>query len=128
MRANSSGIRAKRHRKILKKTKGFRGLRNRLFKQAKTALMRAGRHAYVGRRQKKRDFRKLWIIRIKAFLNLRGASYSNFIASLKKSNIEIDRKILADLAVRKPEVLEKVVEASNPELFSKMLQAAKVEK
>ena len=110
MRANSSGAKARKHRKVVKAAKGFRGLRNKLFKQAKTALMRAGRHAYVGRRTRKRDFRKLWIIRIKAFLNLRGLSYSGFISSLKKSNVEIDRKMLADLAVRQPEIMEKVIE------------------
>ena len=128
MRANSSGRKSRRHRKIVKSAKGFRGLRGRIFKQAKTALMRAGRHAYIGRKRKKRDFRRLWIVRIKAFLNNQDLSYSSFMNNLKKSNIIINRKMLAELAVNQPDIFSEIIKAAKPEAFSKMLKVAKVQK
>lgn len=88
-----------RHKKILKKAKGYYGARSRIFRAAKQAVIKAGQYAFRDRRQKKRQFRALWIIRINAAARLHGLSYSKFIKGLKLASIEIDRKILSDLAV-----------------------------
>jgi large subunit ribosomal protein L20 len=88
-----------RHKKVLKKAKGYYGARSRVFRAAKQAVIKAGQYAYQGRKQKKRQFRSLWIIRINAAVNQLGLSYSKFIAGLKRAKIDIDRKILADIAV-----------------------------
>ena len=88
-----------RHKKVFKQTKGFRGRRKNVYRVAKQALMKAGQYAYRDRRVKKREFRSLWIARINAAVRERGMSYSTFMAGLKRANIEIDRKVLADLAV-----------------------------
>jgi len=87
-----------RHKKVLKKTKGFRGRRGNVYRVAKEAAMKAGQFAYRDRRNKKRDFRALWIQRINAAVRELGMNYSAFMSGLKKANIEIDRKVLADLA------------------------------
>jgi large subunit ribosomal protein L20 len=89
----------KRHKKVLKKAAGYYGARSRLFKTAKQAVTKAGQYAYRDRKQKKRQFRSLWIVRINAGAREHGLSYSRLIAGLKKANIEVDRKILAELAV-----------------------------
>lgn len=95
-----SGVIAKaRHKKILKQAKGYYGARSRVLRVAKQAVTKAGQYAYRDRRQRKRQFRALWIVRINAAARENGLSYSNLINGLKKSNIEIDRKVLADLAV-----------------------------
>ncbi len=88
-----------RHKKILKKAKGYYGARSRVYRVAFQAVIKAGQYAYRDRRQKKRDFRSLWIVRINAASRNAGLSYSRFINGLKKANIEIDRKVLADIAV-----------------------------
>ena len=88
-----------RHKKVFKQTKGFRGRRKNVYRVAKQALMKAGQYAYRDRRQKKRQFRALWIARINAAVREHGLSYSVFMSGLKRANIEIDRKVLADLAV-----------------------------
>ena len=88
-----------RHRKIIKQAKGFRGRRGNVFRVAKEAVMKAGQYAYRDRRQKKRQFRSLWIVRINAAARDAGMSYSVFMAGLKKAAIDIDRKVLAHLAV-----------------------------
>jgi large subunit ribosomal protein L20 len=88
-----------RHKKVFKQTKGFRGRRKNVYRVAKQALMKAGQYAYRDRRAKKREFRALWIARINAAVRELGMSYSTFMAGLKRANIEIDRKVLADLAV-----------------------------
>ena len=88
-----------RHKKVLKQAKGFRGRRKNVYRVAKQAVMKAGQYAYRDRRQKKRQFRALWIARINAAVRELGMSYSTFMAGLKRANIEIDRKVLADLAV-----------------------------
>ena len=88
-----------RHKKVFKQAKGFRGRRKNVFRIAKQAVMKAGQYAYRDRRQKKRTFRALWITRINAAVRELGLSYSTFMAGLKKANIDIDRKVLADLAV-----------------------------
>jgi len=99
-----------RHKKVIKQTKGFRGQSRNVFKRAKEALMRARLHQYKHRRLIKRTMRALWIIRINAACKLNGISYSRFTDGLNKANVEVDRKILSDLAARKPEVFARVVE------------------
>jgi len=88
-----------RHKKVLAKSKGFRGRRGNVYRVAKEAVMKAGQYAYRDRRNRKRDLRALWITRINAAVRELGLSYSAFMAGLKKAKIEIDRKVLADLAV-----------------------------
>lgn len=99
----------KRRKKVLKQTKGFRGGRKSKERQAKTALNHAGVHAFHDRRKKKRVFRKLWQIKINAACREHGLSYSKFINLLKKSEVGLDRKILANLAENHPKVFEKIV-------------------
>ncbi|HVL01746.1 MAG TPA: 50S ribosomal protein L20 [Dongiaceae bacterium] len=89
----------RRHKKILKAAKGYYGARSRVLRVAKQAVTRAGQYAYRDRRQRKRQFRQLWIVRINAAARINGLSYSRFINGLKKAAIEIDRKVLADIAV-----------------------------
>ena len=102
----------KRHKKILKQAKGYRGARSRTFKVAKQAVQRAGQYAYRDRRQRKRQFRSLWITRINAQSRENGLSYSDLINGLKKAQIDLDRRILADLAVHdKPAFAEVVGQA-----------------
>lgn len=105
-----------RRSKILKLAKGYWGTRSHNYRTAKEAVERGLQYAYRDRRTRKRDFRRLWIVRIKAAAEANGLSYSRFIHGLKTQNIEIDRKILADLAVSSPEtfgrIVEKVKEAS----------------
>ena len=101
-RANSSVSRHRRHRKVVKQAKGYYGARSRNFKAAKDAVWKAGQYAYRDRRQRKRFFRRLWIIRINAAVRQHGLSYSAFIAGLKEKEIELDRKVLADMAMNNP--------------------------
>ena len=89
----------KRRKKVLKLAKGYFGAKSKLFKTAKEAVMKSGNYAYIGRRLKKRDFRRLWITRISAAAKLNGMNYSTFMNGLKKAGIEMNRKMLADLAV-----------------------------
>lgn len=100
----------KRHKKFKKLTKGYMHNRQASIKKAKDAVIKAGQHAYRDRRRKKRETRKLWIIRLNAVLKENDISYSKFINLLKKNKIELDRKILAELALEKPEVLKKIIE------------------
>lgn len=88
-----------RHKKVLNAAKGYRGRRGKVFRVAKQAVMKAGQYSYRDRRTKKRTFRALWITRINAACRERGMSYSTFIAGLKKASIDLDRKVLADMAV-----------------------------
>ena len=88
-----------RHRKILRKAKGYYGARSKLYRTAKQAVIKAGQYAYRDRRQRKRQFRRLWIVRINAAARQFDLSYSRFIDGLNKAEIEVDRKVLADLAV-----------------------------
>jgi len=90
----------KRRNKVLKQAKGYFGAKHRVFKRAKEAVMKALNSAYVDRRRKKRDFRKLWISRINAASRIHGLSYSQFMSSLKRAGIVLNRKVLADMAVR----------------------------
>ncbi|GGX79615.1 50S ribosomal protein L20 [Litchfieldella qijiaojingensis] len=100
----------RRHKKILKQAKGYYGARSRVFRVAKQAVIKAGQYAYRDRRQRKRQFRALWIARINAAARQSGLSYSRFIAGLKKAGIEIDRKVLADLAVHEKAAFAAIVE------------------
>jgi len=99
----------KRRKRLLKHTKGFRWGRKSKYKQAKEALMHAWKYSYRDRKVKKREFRKLWQIQINAACRQHGLSYSRFIYGLKKEKIELDRKILADLARNHPNIFEKIV-------------------
>lgn len=92
----------KRRNKVLKLAKGYYGSKSRLFKTAKQAVMKSGQYAYIGRKQKKRDFRRLWITRISAGCKLNGMNYSTFINGLKKAEINLNRKMLAEIAVSDP--------------------------
>lgn len=93
----------KKRRKILKLAKGYRGAKSKLYRIARQAVMKSGNYAYVGRKQKKRDFRKLWIARINAAARMNGLSYSKFMHGLKLANVDMNRKMLAELAVNDKE-------------------------
>ncbi len=110
-RANSAVPRHRRHRKIVKQAKGYYGARSRNFKTAKDAVTKAGLYAYRDRRQKKRQFRRLWIVRINAAARQHGLSYSAFIAGLKREGIDLDRKILADMAMNNPDAFAELAKA-----------------
>ena len=107
-RSNSSVPRHRRHRKTVKLAKGYFGARSRNYKAAKDAVVKAGLYAYRDRRQKKRQFRRLWIIRINAAARQNGLSYSQFIAKLKSKGIDLDRKVLADLAMNQPDTFNEL--------------------
>ncbi|MCX7846047.1 MAG: 50S ribosomal protein L20 [Dictyoglomaceae bacterium] len=109
MRVKGGYITRRRHKKILKLAKGYRGRRSRIFKIANQAVIKAFYDAYRDRRRKKREFRHLWIIRVNASVREFGLSYSNFISKLKKNNIKLNRKILAELAVSEPETFREIV-------------------
>jgi large subunit ribosomal protein L20 len=100
-RVKTGTTRARRHKKVLKLTKGFRGTNNRLYKRAKEALLHAGHYAYVGRKLRKRDMRKLWILRINAAVREvdETMKYSRFINALKNANISLNRKMLSEIAI-----------------------------
>jgi large subunit ribosomal protein L20 len=113
-RAKTGITRRKRHKKVLSQTKGFRGTNSRLYKRAKEALLHAGKYAYIGRKLRKRDMRRLWITRISAALLEVGEDirYSRFINALKKVKIELDRKMLAEIAVTDFKTFKEVVKAA----------------
>ena len=106
----------RRHKRILQRAEGFRGRRGNCYKLAKRAVQKALKQAYVHRRAKKRDFRALWIARINAASRLSGISYSRLIAGLRGAQIEIDRKVLADLAVRDPQAFAAIAEQAKTAL------------
>ena len=108
----------RRHKKILKLAKGYYGARSRVFRVVKQAVIKAGQYAYRDRRQRKRQFRALWIVRINAEARVNGLTYSRMINGLKKANVEIDRKVMADLAV-----FEKAAFAALAERAKKALAA-----
>ena len=99
----------KRHKKVLKAAKGFVGSKSKLFKSANQAVMKAWKYAYKHRRQKKRDFRALWITRINAACREHGVTYSKFIHALNKSNIKLNRKVLAELAVNDKDAFKQII-------------------
>jgi large subunit ribosomal protein L20 len=109
-RVKGGTVTRRRHKKILKLTKGQYGTRHRLFRRANEAMMKSLWYAYRDRRQRRRDLRRLWITRINAAARLSGMSYSRFIYGMKQAAIELDRKSLADIAVRDAETFSKIVE------------------
>ncbi len=114
MRVKGGGVTRRRHRKIIKQTKGYYGTRHRLFRRANEAWMKSMMYAYRDRRNRKRDMRRLWVTRINAAARQHGVKYSRFIHNLKQADIVLDRKMLADLAVNDPSAFAEVVEVSSP--------------
>lgn len=110
MRVKTGYVRRRAHKKILKQTKGYRMTKNRLLKVAKEASLHAGAYAYNGRKERKQQFRKLWITRITGALEGSGLKYSHFIKLLKDKKIELDRKILAEIIQDDPQTFQKIVE------------------
>lgn len=106
----------RKRKKILRQAKGYWGARHRQYRTAKEAVMRAGRFAYRDRRRRKREFRRLWVARINAGARSLGLNYSRFMAGLAKANIEIDRKILADLALNDPPAFARLADAAKEAL------------
>jgi len=116
MRVKTGTVRRRKHKKILKMAKGFYSGRRKHFRKAKEQIERSLVYAFRDRKQKKRDFRKLWIIRINAACRLNDINYSRFINGLKKAGIDLDRKILANLAINDPETFAKLVEQAKAAL------------
>ena len=100
----------RRHKKIIKLAKGYFNARRKVFRVAKQAVTKAGQYAYIGRKQKKRQFRSLWIVRINAAARLHGLSYSRFMNGLLKANVTLDRKALADIAIHDPAAFAAIAE------------------
>ena len=106
----------KRHKKILKLAKGYRGAKSKLYRVANQAVMKSLSYAYVGRKLKKRDFRSLWITRISAACKMNDINYSRFMNGLKKANIEINRKMLSEIAINDPQAFAQLVETAKKSL------------
>ena len=102
----------KRHKKILKLAKGYYGAQSKQFRTANQAVMRAMQNAYIGRKRRKRDFRRLWITRISAAAKMNGMNYSTFMNGLKKANINLNRKMLSEIAIADPAAFAKLVETA----------------
>jgi large subunit ribosomal protein L20 len=112
VRVKRGNVARKRRKKILQLAKGYRGAHSRLFRVANQQVMKALRYSYIGRKQKKRTFRKLWITRINAAAKLNGLSYSKVIHNLKKSNIDLNRKMLSQIAVLDNQTFNKLIQIS----------------
>ncbi len=110
MRVKTGNVRRKRHKKVLKQTKGYRMTKSRLYRVANQALLRAGNYAYIGRKLRKRDFRKLWIQRINAAVRQHDLTYSQFIHLLKENKVGLNRKSLSELAVNDPSTFKNIVD------------------
>ena len=110
-RVKTGRITRKKHKKVLKLAKGYYGAKSIRFRMAKQAVMKSGQYAYVGRKLKKRDFRRLWIARINAAARANGINYSTLINGMKKANININRKMLAEMAVNDPKAFSEIVAA-----------------
>ena len=106
----------KRRKKVLKAAKGYYGSKHTLFKTAKQAVMKSGQYAYIGRKQKKRDFRRIWITRISAAAKMNGMNYSTFMNGLKKAGIDLNRKMLSEIAIADPAGFATRVEAAKAAL------------
>ena len=111
-RVKTARITRKKHKKVLKQAKGYYGAKRYRFRTAKQAVMKSGMYAYIGRKDKKSNFRKLWITRINAAARQIGLTYSKLIAGLKKANVSINRKMLAELAVNDSEAFAKIAETA----------------
>ena len=109
-RVKTARITRKKHKKVIKQAKGYYGAKSYRFRTAKQAVMKSGMYAYIARRDKKSNFRKLWIARINAAARMNGLTYSTLIAGLKKANVTINRKMLAEVAVTDPEAFKKIAE------------------
>lgn len=109
-RVKTAIITRKKHKKILKRAKGYYGAKHYRFRMAKQAVMKSGMYAYVGRKDRKSNFRKLWISRINAAARMNGITYNNLINGLKKSNVVINRKMLAEIAVSDPKAFTEITE------------------
>ena len=109
-RVKTAIISRKKHKKVLKRSKGYFGAKHYRFRTAKQAVMKSGNYAFVGRKDRKSNFRKLWIARINAAARMNGLTYSKLINGLKKANVVINRKMLAEMAVNDPEGFNKVAE------------------
>ncbi|MDD6666329.1 MAG: 50S ribosomal protein L20 [Eubacterium coprostanoligenes] len=105
-----------RRKKVLKAAKGYYGSKHTLFKTAKQAVMKSGQYAYIGRKQKKRDFRRIWITRISAAAKMNGMNYSTFMNGLKKAGIDLNRKMLSEIAIADPAGFATLVEAAKAAL------------
>lgn len=112
MRVKGGTVTRRRHKKLLRQTKGFFGTRHKLFRRANEAWMKSMAYAYRDRRNRRRDLRRLWIIRINAAARANGTTYSRLIHAMKQANIQLDRKMLADLAVNEPAAFAEVVKAA----------------
>ena len=111
-RVKTAIITRKKHNKILKRAKGYYGAKHYRFRMAKQAVMKSGKYAYVGRKDKKSNFRKLWIARINAAARMNGTTYSKLVAGLKKANVVVNRKMLAELAVTDPKAFTEIVKVA----------------
>lgn len=109
-RVKTANITRKKHKKVLKRAKGYYGAKHYRFRMAKQAVMKSGMYAYIGRKDKKSNFRKLWIARINAAARMNGTTYSKLIAGMKKANIVVNRKMLAELAVSDPKAFTEIAE------------------
>ncbi|MDH3492174.1 MAG: 50S ribosomal protein L20 [Acidobacteriota bacterium] len=118
-RVKRGNKRTDKRRKILSRAKGYRGTKSKLYRSAKESVEKGLQYAYVGRKRKKRDFRRLWIVRINAAARMHGMSYSQFMHGMKLAEIELDRKILADLAVKQPEAFETIAGKAKEALESR---------
>ena len=126
-RVKNGAVTKARHKKVLKQAKGYFGSKHRLYKTAKEQLMHSGQYAFRDRKQKKRDFRKLWITRINAACRENDMSYSRFIEGLNKAGVEINRKMLSELAIVDKEAFAKLVTVAKDALNGKPIKEAKVE-
>ena len=126
-RVKNGAVTNTRHKKVLKQAKGYFGSKHRLYKTAKEQLMHSGQYAFRDRKQKKRDFRKLWITRINAACRENDMSYSRFIEGLNKAGVEINRKMLSELAIADKEAFAKLVTVAKDALNGKPIKEAKVE-
>ena len=127
-RVKGSNVSKNRRRKVLKAAKGYFGSKHRLYKTAQEQLFHSGAYAYRDRKQKKREFRKLWITRINAACRLNNISYSKFINGLTKAGIEINRKMLSEIAINDPEAFTKLVNTANDALNGKVSKKAETKK
>jgi large subunit ribosomal protein L20 len=116
MRVKGGTVTRRRHKKIIKMTKGQWGTRSKLFRRANEAMMKSYWYAYRDRRQRRRDFRRLWIARVNAAARQHGVNYSRFIHGLKLANVDLNRKVLADIAVRDDKAFGKIVEVAREAL------------
>ena len=125
-RVKNGAVTKARHKKVLKEAKGYFGSKHRLYKTAKEQLMHSGQYAFRDRKQKKRDFRKLWIIRINAACRLNDISYSRFIEGLNKAGVEVNRKMLSEIAINDPKAFSELVKVAKDGKAGKIKPATEV--